>query len=482
MAQVNELISLSSINGIDIDMLESLGITDVILNADTALFIDPLLLSTSSHIEINKSGLEKYDEKFRKIKKFLQASKKENDLSWKAAKKHFNFPEVSYTCLGYSSSTTNGSAWGDHLIEATLKTAKEIIDLGVEDEDFFMGLSLFEEGIGPDRISDMTTNIIFDDLIDFTIRVNKELKLPIKDFKIKKTDKVFTTVVNPFNQEPLILVPSDIVRALPIVTDWSDIGLAARQNDNLRENLNEKIGGIWATMSRKEKDKAKSLALRSKEAFDEVLELIRAIERTPYDIKNDKNGEFFWRRVTNAITKDHPLDLSEYKKEALSESDFISLVNTIVEEFKTLIEDKGIWKELWTEDGKNRKEKAVQRLLFTVAYSYCKANDLDLAPESDSGNGPVDFKISKGFTKKIVVEVKLSTNNSLVHGYEKQLEIYKKADDTNLGIFVIMDIGKIGKKFEKVIQVRNKFLESNATASEIIIIDGKPKESASLRV
>jgi hypothetical protein len=76
MAQVNELISLSSINGIDIDMLESLGVTDVILNADTALFIDPLLLSTSSHIEINKSALEKYDEKFRRIKKFLQASKK----------------------------------------------------------------------------------------------------------------------------------------------------------------------------------------------------------------------------------------------------------------------------------------------------------------------------------------------------------------------------------------------------------------------
>ncbi|MGA7511177.1 MAG: hypothetical protein WBW72_23085 [Erwinia billingiae] len=482
MAKVNELISLSSTKGIDIDMLESLGVTDVMLNADTALFIDPLLLSASSHIEINKNATEKYEEKFRKIKKFLQASKVENDLSWKAVRKQFNFPEISYTCLGYSSSTTNGSAWGEHLIDATLKTAKEIINLGVEDEDFFMGLSLFEEGIGPDRISDMTTNIIFDDLIDFTIRVNKELNLPVKEFEIKKTGKVFTTAVNPFNQEPLILVPSDIVRALPIVTDWSDIGLAARQNDNLRDKLNDKIGGIWASMSRKEKDRAKTLALRSKEAFDEVLELIKAIDRTPYDIKKDKNGEFFWRRVANLIAKDYPLDLKSYKKENLSESDFISLVNTIVEEFKTLIEDKGIWKELWSEDGKNRKEKAVQRLLFTVAYSYCKANDLDLSPESDAGNGPVDFKISKGFTKKIVIEVKLSTNNSLVHGYEKQLEIYKQADDTNLGIFIIMDIGQIGKKFEKVIQARNKFLETNPTASEIVVIDGKPKESASLRV
>ncbi|WP_275234004.1 hypothetical protein [Pantoea ananatis] len=482
MAQVTELTTLSSLEGIDIDMLDSLGVTDVILNADTALFIDPLLLSCSKHKEINKNGTEKYDEKFRTIKKFLQASKVEGDLPWKAARKQFKFPEVSYTCLGYSSSTTNGSAWGEFLIESTLKTAKEIINLGVDDEDFFMGLSLFEEGIGPDRISDMTTNIIFDDLIDFTIRVNEELKLPIKEFEIKKTGKVFTSIVNPVNGGPLILVPSDIVRALPIVTDWSDIGLATRQNENLRDRLNEKVGGIWATMSRKEKDRAKSLALRSKEAFSEVLELIRAIERTPYDIKNDKNGEFFWRKVINIIAKEHPLDLSNFKKEALTEESFTALVKTIIDEFKTLIEDKGIWKELWSEDGKNRKERAVQRLLFTVAYSYCKANDLDLAPESDSGNGPVDFKISQGFTKKIVVEVKLSTNPSLVHGYEKQLEIYKKADDTNLGIFIIMDIGKIGKKFEKTIQARNKFLESNPIASEIIVIDGKPKASASIRL
>jgi len=344
-----------------------------------------------------------------------------------------------------------------------------------------MGLSLFEEGIGPDRISDMTTNIIFDELLEFTSRINKTLALPTNTFKIKKNGREFTTLINPTDNGPLILVPNDIVRALPIVTDWSDIGLAARQNEDLRERLNAKIGGIWTSMSRKEKDYAKSLALRSKDAFEEILELIRAVDRTPYDSKNDKNGEFFWRNIINIITSDYPLDLSKYRDKDLTEDEFIEIVKTIIDEFKNLIEEKGIWKELWSEDGKPRKEKAVQRLLFTVAYTYCRANNLDLSPESDSGNGPVDFKISKGFTKKIVIEIKLSTNNSLVHGYEKQLEIYKSADDTNLGIFLIIDVGKLGKKFEKVIQARNKFLENNMTASEIIIIDGNQKSSASIR-
>lgn len=480
MPKINSLISLSSLEGIDIEALDSLGVTDVVLNADTALFIDPLLLSESVHPEIRINATEKYNEKFRKIMKYLRASKLKNDVPWRAAKKEFNFSEVSFTCLGYSS-TIHGSGWGEQITNSTMDVAKQIIDLGVDDTDFFMGLSLFEEGIGPDRISDMTTNIIFDELLLFTSRINKTLKLPTKTFRIKKTNFEFETLINPTNNFPLILVPNDIVRALPIVTDWSDIGTAARHNDELREKLNYKIGGIWTSMSRQEKNYAKNLALQSKDAFEDVLNLIRAVDKVPYDAKADKNGEFFWREIVRLVNQDYPLDLSHYNKDNLSEEEFIGLVNTIVLEFKDLIENKGIWKELWSEEGKPRKEKAVQRLLFTVAYSYCKANNLDLSPESDSGNGPVDFKISKGFNKKIVVEIKLSTNSSLVHGYEKQLEIYKNADDTNLGIFIIMDIGKLGKKFEKTIQARNKFLENNKIASEIIVIDGNPKESASIR-
>ncbi|EMH5470203.1 TPA: hypothetical protein SMF82_002737 [Serratia marcescens] len=480
MSKINSLISLSSLEGIDIETLDSLGVTDVVLNADTALFIDPLLLSESVHPEIRINATEKYNEKFRKIMKYLRASKLKNDAPWKAAKKEFNFSEVSFTCLGYSS-TIHGSGWGDQITNSTMDVAKQIIDLGVDDTDFFMGLSLFEEGIGPDRISDMTTNIIFNELLLFTSRINEILKLPTKKFKIKKTNFEFETLINPTNDSPLMLVPNDIVRALPIVTDWSDIGTAARHNDELREKLNYKIGGIWTSMSRQEKNYAKDLALRSKDAFEDVLNLIRSVDKVPYDAKADKNGEFFWREIVRLINQDCPLDLSRYNKENLSEEEFIELVNTIVLEFKDLIENKGIWKELWSEEGEPRKEKAVQRLLFTVAYSYCKANNLDISPESDSGNGPVDFKISKGFNKKIVVEIKLSTNSSLVHGYEKQLEIYKNADDTNLGIFIIMDIGKLGKKFEKTIQARNKFLETNKIASEIIIIDGNQKASASIR-
>jgi hypothetical protein len=67
--------------------------------------------------------------------------------------------------------------------------------------------------------------------------------------------------------------------------------------------------------------------------------------------------------------------------------------------------------------GSPRPEKAAQRLFFAIAYAYCKANNLDVTPEADTGNGPVDFKVSLGFTGRVLVEIKLSTNTKLVRGY-----------------------------------------------------------------
>lgn len=166
----------------------------------------------------------------------------------------------------------------------------------------------------------------------------------------------------------------------------------------------------------------------------------------------------------------------------MQRSEVIEIVNKILDQFQDLVENKGLWKELWDESGKPRKEKASQRLFFAVAYSYCKANNIDLTPEADSGNGPVDFKLSQGFNSRLVIEIKLSTNGSLVHGYEKQLEIYKKADDTDLGVFLIIDVGGIGKKYNLVQKLRNEFVKEYGKASDIRYVDGDQKASASKRL
>lgn len=478
MGKIKNPATISSEFGIDVDVLDKLGVVNVLLNTDTLVFIDPLLLEDSSHKEISEGAYQSYRERFEKIIKLLSVSKAIDDVPWRNAKKLFRFSEISWTCLGYGT-TVKGSGFGKDLISNTLDTAYQIVALGVDDIDLFMALALFEEGIGPDRISDMTTNIILSDLISFSDRVNQTLKIPTKQFKVGTNN--YNLIVNPYSDQPLIFVPNDIVRDLPIASDWSDISRVVRENEELRERVNDHVGEIWATMTKKQKLRLKKSALRSKEAFQQVMDMIREVEPKPYDFKSDRNGESFWIELLNQIPRDYPYDLSNYASRKLNADEVVEVVNKILDQFQDLIENKGLWKELWDENGKPRKEKASQRLFFAVAYSYCKANNIDLTPEADSGNGPVDFKLSQGFDSKLVVEIKLSTNGSLVHGYEKQLEIYKKADDTDLGVFLIIDVGGLGKKYGVVQKMRNDFIKEHGKASDIWYVDGNEKASASKR-
>jgi hypothetical protein len=97
-------------------------------------------------------------------------------------------------------------------------------------------------------------------------------------------------------------------------------------------------------------------------------------------------------------------------------------------------------------------------------------------PEMDSGRGYVDFKFSKGFLKKIIVEIKHSSNPSISDGFSEQLQLYKKAEETAHGYYVIVDVGGMGKKYEKLTEMYNNDYEKRA---EIIYIDGRLKPSAS---
>lgn len=168
------------------------------------------------------------------------------------------------------------------------------------------------------------------------------------------------------------------------------------------------------------------------------------------------------------------------KNKVLSRQALKIIVIEILKQFQDQIENKGQWKQLWNNE-KPREESDAQRLFYAIAYNYCKANNIDLTPEPNAGNGPVDFKLSQGFNSKIVVELKLSTNGRLVHGYEKQLEIYKQADDTDEGFLLLIDVGKLGRKYEQILKVKELFLEKHGKASDIWLVNGKRKASASKR-
>lgn len=93
--------------------------------------------------------------------------------------------------------------------------------------------------------------------------------------------------------------------------------------------------------------------------------------------------------------------------------------------------------------------------------------------------GPVDFKFSDG-ADSVLVEIKLSTNSATVKGYEGQLGAYMKGERAGYGHYVVIDVGKIGEKWERLQKI-NAENKTFSLRNKIHLIDGTLKPSASNR-
>jgi hypothetical protein len=278
---------------------------------------------------------------------------------------------------------------------------------------------------------------------------------------------------------PVILVPSDVLRDLPVATDWKDVSSAASQNAEIRNRVNDQIAELWRSKTLRDKEAVRSWALGDKEAFDTLLQMIHAVDRTAYDMAGDPRGEVFWRQLLIDLATIQPFTIQ--RPERLDREGVVAVAEQIIEQFRFLIEDRRFSEELYYQ-GEPRPEKAAQMLFFAVAYSYCKANNLDITPEAETGTGPVDFKVASGFNGRVLVEIKLSTNKKMVAGYTRQLEAYKKAEEAIQGYYVVIDVGgPIGRKRRQLAKLRNDAIARKETVSPISFIDGKRKPSASKR-
>lgn len=74
---------------------------------------------------------------------------------------------------------------------------------------------------------------------------------------------------------PIILVPQDIVRELPIANDWSDIERAAMENARIRARVNQFLGGIVRPTIADRKHALRNAALESPEEFDFFLAAVK---------------------------------------------------------------------------------------------------------------------------------------------------------------------------------------------------------------
>jgi hypothetical protein len=126
------------------------------------------------------------------------------------------------------------------------------------------------------------------------------------------------------------------------------------------------------------------------------------------------------------------------------------------------VEYNGLYIVFYNDNDSPRRENVIQRTFQAIADSYCEANNLDLSPEVNAGRGPVDFKFSRG-TKKVIVELKRSSNTRVLHGYQVQLAIYEEAEKCPRSVYVVMDQDR-DSAVEKVVEYRAEAIRQKRRA------------------
>lgn len=418
---------------IDEKVIKSTGVFDVIMDIDTQVFIDPALLElcTESEFVGAKEKVEKY---FSNIITLLKHSKSKSDMFWKRADKLLTFKEIKGTCFGYSEKGTSGNAIGPKLRKSILTTIKDLITEGEEDPTLFELLGVFQEKIGCDRISDLLTFLLYENIIQYTDRVVKECNLSV--VKIRYKGNLYNVCINPYNRLPLLLLPKVILSPLPVADNFDDIDWICCENQRVRDSINAyfDLGG------RKKLSKSEILSLMqsSPDFRQALLSSYKSLPKAPYDFAEDNAGEYIWYPISKEYVAKYPLKIDDISLKEFG--DVETVVLKICEQFKALIEDNGLSSLLYDTSGKPKHESAAQLLYFGISDSYCTANNVDLTRESNAGRGPVDFKLSRGL-EKFIVEVKLTSNKQLKHGIEKQVPIYMKQEKTKKALYLIVDTG-----------------------------------------
>ena len=467
-------ISLSDYLNIDPNELKKRNVFDTILDSDSLFFINFMRLKDTETPELTDSyiHLQKF---FDKIGVLLDSSPDKSHRFYKEAYNLFVMTEFEEICLGYSLKSTAGSGSGSKLKSIILNTAFDIIKAGNKHPEIFEIVGLFEENIGPDRISDMISRVIKEDLINYSKRIYLEIRPLVKNLHLYSF--VDGLLINPYNSKSLILLPKDILHELPVASQWEDIDYVCSINHEVRSQLNENISKQWAELSTKDKKaELRKLLLKDKRLFQLLIQDYKKEHLDAYDFEVDPKGEAIWYSYAKDYTSRYPLTL---KRKIINKSELIHEVHLICDHFKELIENNGLNEILYDSNGKARRERITQKLFFGIATTYCKVNNSDINPEVNSGRGPLDFKFSIGNMMKVLVEIKLATNPQLIHGYKKQLVEYQKGERTDDSVYLVIDNGGNEQRVKSLFDLHNDQIAKGHKTHHLVVVDGNPKASAS---
>lgn len=444
---------------IPIETIDELGVFNVFLDEDSHFFINIKRLQATSVCEFI-GAYDKINDYFRMIGMLLKNSKSDKDRLYQEAFKRFDFPEVNGINLGFSEGC-RGAGFGFRLRKQIIKDAHEIIMSGSEQPEIFHLVGLFEENVGPDRLSDMIARLIYTEIVAYSKRIYRELNITPHTYpNYQFVDEI---PINPYKHIELLLLPTDILHELPIAKCWDDIDRVCRENIAIRKEINSLISSEWSKMASSEKKRyIKDWIFKNPERTKRIVDSYIESTVDSFDLLTDVDYLIGYLKNT-------------YNISPIMNNNSFEVASEIVTDYKEWVEYHRGANIIQNAAG---KEKTVQRTFHAVALMYCKKFNWDINPEEDCGRGPVDFKISRGIDKT-VLEIKLTSNPNCVHGLEVQLEEYAKAEDTSNKIFILVNTGHSEERIRAVYAKRDEMLAKGMNPAKIVVIDSKIKDSAS---
>lgn len=433
--------------------LEDYGAFNVSLVTDLPLFIDPFLLFNSE-----KQEYQQLHDNMINYLRFLKKKSDEGSMPDPFLRSWYFFSEVKQNWLGFCKTSNTGRGLGkvfakaldENLVYVFRNFGNEQITRGSHIEK----LCLIRSGVGRDMISDFTTNLILDYLLNYT----QEFAKGFINSKFKKIAAVNKAVFNYdlerwlpkkyelpfFNGDFVILTPKDIltkddtwINQSEMYSGFEDIPNAI-ENETLRAQINNYFYEKIPTVRGKEPTKE-----QYKEAIEDTIK--KYPEIVDYYIRQkEDNGDQAVVRSNAKVAESYRLYIKQFGKLSdllLNLTHFYQIPGNTKDEtkqkiefFKDVIENKG-GHHIFYQNGQPIRKETDVHILFRLTWHYTPS---DISREVNDGRGPADFKISRGATDKTLVEFKLASNTQLKRNLEKQLDIYKKASDAEAGFKVII--------------------------------------------
>jgi hypothetical protein len=475
--------------GVSPQLLESYGAFNVSPVVDLPLFVDPFLLFTS-----DKQEYKALHEDIIKYLKFLRNKSADGQVSTDLLKAWFCFHEVHQNCLGFCLNGNRGSGLGLGFAKALNSNLHNLFrDFGderVTKSSHLEKLMLIRERVGKDNISDFTTNLIKGFLLRYTEAFAKEHIDPAKLKEVTVSHASFDFTIGTWKSskftlpwlgdEYVLLTPEDILTKDDTWINKEDLRQEfprireSLDNDALRAQVDHYFSSLLKNNpTAKEERAAIEKTLRK---FPQIIDhFIRS--------KEDRGDEAILRSrlKVDEVESRFVKNLSYLAHIIAEKTEFYSTSETTLEEckkkidwLKHVIEHQDGYRLFYDNSGAPIKREKDLQIAFKLVW-HGSPSSVDA--EVNNGRGPVDFKISRGGYESTLVEFKLASNPQLERNLEKQVEIYKAANNTKNSFKVILFFDDSEER-----KVKDALKSMNATEDTGIILidarrDNKPSAS-----